>query len=198
MKTFFLFSLLASLSFSSFATTPALLKKYQGSRYVIKQQPTGLKGIPNKGVSTVHGTVYTKLYNVCQEAGMIRTINPVKMCAEYGPKPVRCDNGSRGCFDRDEKVCVRYENVQGESPIIGEREVCANYWEARRMGWRGDRDNFDNDYPRCTVFKTISVNTKTSYKFSVADKRLRGSDRDERRYGGKLIDIFNYVIPACN
>lgn len=189
---------LAAVSLSVVAHTPAELKKYHSHRYVVKQQPSGFEGIPNKGVKTVHGTVYTKLYNLCQEDGYIKTMNNVRMCAEWGPKPVRCDDGFGTCYDNDERVCNRYERVPGESPISYTRKVCANISEARRLGWRGDRDDFKDDYPNCSAFKQINMKSKTSYKFTVAKKSIIATDSEVRRFGGKLIEKFTYTIPTCN
>lgn len=201
MKALALSLVLGLLSLGTSASQPSDLTQYWNSKYDIISKITKQEGIPNKGVKTQYGTVYTKLTNICQEAGMLKTINPVRMCAKWGYKQVKCDRGNGTCYDKDERVCVAYAKVDGASPIVGSRKVCAKKSDKEARAWRlanGRDKKFNTDYPNCSVFKTISLKSVTSYDFLIIKKFGYASDADERRYGGALVDEVNYTIPQCS
>lgn len=201
MKAVLLTLAMGILSLGAAASQPSDLSQYFNHKYKVLAKGSLTEGIPNKGVKTAHGTVYTKLFNICQEDGMIKTINPVRVCSEWGYKVVRCDDGSRTCYDRDERVCKTWVKANGASPINYTRKVCARKTDPEAREWRrrhSNDDRFNTDYPNCTVFKNISMKLRTNYDFLIIKTFGYASSSDERRYGGALVDELDYTIPACS
>lgn len=197
-------AILMTLGFTAQASMPSDLSQYFNHKYKVLSKPGLTEGIPNKGVKTKYGTVYTKLFNLCQEDGMIKTISPVRSCAAWGYKVKRCDSGpfegQRRCFDRDERECKEWTKVEGSAPIHYTRQVCARLTdrEARQWRRRNNDDRFRDEYPNCSVFKSINMTLKTNYDFIIISNFGSGSNYEERRYGGPVVDELDYTIPACS
>jgi hypothetical protein len=184
--------------------TTAELKDYWKPGYSILSKGLLNEGIPNKGMRTRLGTVYTKIFNVCRDGNTLHTVRDVKMCSEWGYKPERCDDGdsSKDCFDRDERVCVAYENVPGKSVIKGTKQVCAKKSDKEARQWR--RDNMHNDrkfktdFPNCSVFKTVSANVPSSFDFLIVKKGSDSRPGYRSSLGGVLVDEITWAYPTCN
>ncbi len=183
---------------------PSDLTQYWNHKYTILNKMTKQEGIPNKGVKTKYGIVYTKLQNVCKEGNMIKTIQPVRVCAEWGYKVVRCKSGpfegQRKCFDKDERVCKAYAKVHGQGAVKSQKKTCANLWDQEAREWRrtNDSDDFKNDFPNCSVFKYYTSTMVLDYDFLIISNLRRGTDSEERRFGGPVVDEVNYTVPHCS
>ncbi|MCF8059985.1 MAG: hypothetical protein K9K67_11860 [Bacteriovoracaceae bacterium] len=199
-----LISLTASASVGS--SDPSDLNQYRNPKYTILSKGTLNEGIPNKGVFTKYGTVYTNLTNVCQEGNTIKTVQPVRVCSKWGYKLKTCKNGpnegQKKCFDRDERECKAYSKVHGSSAITAPKKTCARISDKESREWRMKYSHtdkkFKTDFPNCSVFKTFMATIVTNYDFLIISNRGYASEADERRYGGALVDEVDYTIPACS
>lgn len=197
-------------SLSSFAAeSPDYLLQFWNSRYEIvdtlfDNYGRGEGRIPNTGVTTQFQTHYVKLHKVCIEGDMVRTINPIKTCAQRGYKVVNCGHDDRPdangkCYDRDTKVCVDYRLQYGYSKINGTKETCARYWDKESREWRrkNDRDDFEDDYPNCSVYKTYSTKKRIKFNFDIVKNVSKNSPKYSNRYKGQLVENVDVTLPAC-
>lgn len=203
-------SILFALTFAAQAgvgsSTPSDLTQYWNPKYTILNKTTMKEGIPNKGVQTKYGIVYTKLQNLCQEGNKIKTLQPVRVCAEWGYKVVRCKSGAnegkRECFDRDERVCKAFAKVMGQGSIQAEKLTCAKIYDKEAREWRrkfGNSDKkFKTDFPNCSVFKTFTSKMVLTHDFYIVSNLLSGSEYEERRFGGPVVEELTYTVPACS
>ena len=210
MKALSLSILIGLISLATSASVgnsvPSDLSQYLSTKYTILSKGTLNEGLPNKGVYTKYGTVYTPLTNVCQEGNNIKTIRPVRICSEWGYALKRCKNGAnegqKKCIDKDKRECKAFAKVNGSSKITAPQKTCANKWDKEAREWNrkfGHSDKkFKKDFPNCSVFKTFMATVVTNFDFLIIKNFGYATSYDERRYGGALVDEVDYTIPACS
>jgi len=205
MKFLGLVALMGLLSLSTNAgwSSADELTDYQKPGYTILGKGTLTDiGIPNKGVYTKFGTVFTNITNVCIDGNTFRTIQDVRICSQWGFKPESCDNdgGPKDCFDRDERVCEVFSNVPGQSVVRGTKQVCARPSSREAFQWKlaNPEKKFKSEFPKCSVFKTVSANSPTSFDFLIVKDGNENSMDYRSSLDGVLVDEITFTYPSCN
>lgn len=212
MKALLLIAAIFSSASAFSAETPDFLLKFWNHRYEIvdtlfDNYGRGEGNIPNTGVKTEHQLHYVKINKVCIDGDYVRTINPIKTCAAWGPKQVTCGDDDRAdrfgkCYDRDERVCTKYVMQTGWGALVTEKQKCASKssraaWDwARKAG--NDMDDYKDDYPNCSVFETYTSKKRTAFNFDIVKNVSKNDARYENRYKGELVMNVDVELPMCN
>ena len=210
MKTLLLIAAIFSSASAFSAETPDFLLKFWNHRYEIVDtlfDNYGEGNIPNTGVNTDHQLHFVKIHKVCMDGEMVRTMSKINTCAKWGYKQITCGDDDRAdafgnCYDRDERVCVNTVKQYGYAPIKSTKRRCASKtsraaWDwARKAG--NDMDNYQDDYPNCSVFETYSTTKRTSWNFDIVKNVGKNSASYEDDYKGELVMNVDVELPICN
>lgn len=152
---------------------------------------TNQEGIPNTGVSTKYQTHYVKIFKVCVDGDFVKTINPIKTCAKWGYKKVRCSEGSfsadGNCYDKDQRECKQYLMRTGMAPLQTQKQKCVK-WENKDGS--SSTSNRDDDNRKCLKYKPYTSKKRTSWTFDI----YKNFNNDRRNSPMLTVDV---EIPQC-
>ena len=151
-------------------------------------------------ISFRNGSYSTDAHLTCIEGDRLRTISKRKICL-YEIDELVWDDEKDKKIKTGNRICGKTRRVVLSRPLKEVKEVCENRKKIIHQ-WQKDNPEIeyqDEQYPNCTLKRTLNINSITTFKVFIASKKkIKNSKKKyDSKWGGIPLSSEMWTIPQC-